>query len=284
MAGRMTYGLTLAARICGVLSAVLLLLWAPPAFAQHYIGLKGGYGAMSGRFYPKYETSSIVWNRFSGGVAWKYYSEQQVVGGIQVELEYQMRGFQVYNSHASATSTYTRTTRTVNTLTLPVIWQPHLYFAQQRVRLFVNLGVTLSYNFGVGDKLTVYNHIYNETSGVVTENSETTSYRMNSARDGRFNYGVCFGLGTSVVAAGPFEIFVEGRYYLGMSDILRTKTRYIFNEMGTIRSELDNIYISVGVFFRLGKGGIKEKPVRWRRIRGSGAGSFENIRLDGMKY
>ena len=255
--------------------------------AQHYIGGKVGYGAMSGRIYPKPETSSMVWNRFSGGVAWKYYSPQQVVGGFSIELEYQMRGFQVNYEPANATSSYTRITRTVNTITMPIIWQPHLYFAQQRVRLFVNLGFTVSYNLGIGDKLTEYTHIYDKNTGAVTETTTVTPYKMNNARDMRFNYGVCFGLGTSVVVAGPFELFVEGRYYLGMSDILRTKTRYIFNTMGgtgTIRSELDNIYINVGFFFRFGRGGITEKPLQWKRVRRGGVGGFDNIKLDGMRY
>jgi hypothetical protein len=76
------------------------------------------------------------------------------------------------------------------------------------------------------------------------------------------------------------EIFAEGRYYYGMSDILRTKTRYVFNEEESIRSELDNLYITMGVTFRLGKGGILAPPLSKRRRAQAASDDFTTIKTN----
>jgi hypothetical protein len=267
-----------------ILCLVLAALVVPASLsAQHYIGVKGGGGSASGRFYPDYETK-MLWGKYTGGVMWKYYSAQQVVGGVSVELEYQTRGYQLYEGHVSDTTYYRARTRAVSTITMPIIWQPHMYFAKQRVRLFINAGVTFSYNLGIGDTLTEYEHFVDSEGNFTHETTVTTPYTMNNARDGRWNYGICAGLGVGVML-GPCEVFVEGRYYFGMSDILRTKTRYQFNEQGTIRSELDNIYFTVGVFFKISRGGIKEPPLVFKRkAERMRDDDFRNIKLDNMKY
>ncbi len=258
-----------------IIAAVMLL--SLPVSAQHYIGVKGGYGGMSGRFYPKYETST-VWNKYTGGVIWKYYSPQQVVGGVSAELEYQMRGYRLYEgSIVSDTTSYISKTRTVNSITMPLIWQPHLYLAKRHLRVFLNAGVTLSYNLGIGDTFTVFDHKV-DNAGNVTTSTVTTDYTMNRARDNRWNYGLCFGGGFGVLF-GRWEVFAEARYYYGMSDILRNKTKYTFNEQGTIRSELDNVFFNFGFFIRLGKGGILEPPLKRNKGKQSDTNDFRNIKL-----
>jgi hypothetical protein len=77
--------------------------------------------------------------------------------------------------------------------------------------------------------------------------------------------------------SGRWEFFAEGRYYYGMSDILRTKTKYQFNEEEMIRSELDNIFITVGVAFRLGKGDILAPPARRKARTAANDNDFRNI-------
>lgn len=257
---------------------IVALLWTVSVSAQHYIGAKGGYGMAMGRFYPLNAESPMAWNKYNGGIAWKYYSDQQVVGGVSVELEYLMRGFRIEEGIVSESTDYTIKTRTVNSIVMPLIWQPHVYLAKRHIRLFINAGFTIIYNTGIGETYTRFTH---SASGNV--NTVTTPYKMQSARDNRWNYGICGGPGVGVLF-GRWEVFVEGRYYFGMSDIIRNKTSYIFNEEGTLRSELDNLFINFGVFFRLGKGGITEPPLRKRKAPPPGDGDFRNIKLDGMRY
>ncbi len=251
--------------------------------AQHYVGAKVGYGAASGRFYPTVDKSPMVWGKYTGGVMWKYYSPQQVVGGVSAELEYQMRGYRYFDGIVSDTTSYTSKTRTVGTITMPLIWQPHLYLANRHIRVFLNAGITFSYNLGIGETVTMFSHDYNKDTKEVTTSSVTTDYTMIRARDNRWNYGLCGGFGFGVLF-GRCEVFAEARYYFGMSDILRNKTKYIFNKEGkynngTIRSELDNLFVNVGFFFRLGKEGIKAPPLKRNKDKVPDTNDFRNIKL-----
>ena len=270
-----------------ILHFLLFMLAAGSVSAQHYVGVKGGYGAAMGRFYPKPDKSLFAWNKYTGGVMWKYYSDQQVVGGVSAELEYQTRGYTITRGLPSKTGNYMAETRTVNSITMPLIWQPHLYLAKQRIRVFINAGFTLSYNLGFGDTATETRYTYDENTGIQTSTATTVPYIMGVAKDVRWNYGICGGLGFGVLF-GRFEVFAEARYYFGMSDILRNKTTYTFNDVnwgsGSIRSELDNLFINVGFFFRLGKGGITERPLGKRKPPPPRDNDFRNVKLNNMGY
>ncbi len=259
--------------------------------AQHYVGLKAGYGAAHGRIYPSPDKSGLAWGKTTAGLVWKYFSPQQVVGGVSAELEFQQRGYTMYDARVmfddarfqngnqiiSDTTSYRVNTRTVSSVTVPLIWQPHLYMINRRVRFFVSAGVTFSYNLGTGDKLTTTHYRWDDETQTHTPESTTTDYHMQTARDVRWNYGWLGGVGLSVLT-GRWEIFAEGRYYYGMSDIVRNSTKYLFHETKTLRSELDNIYISVGVTMRLGKGGILSPPLSKRRRAAAQGDNFTNIR------
>jgi hypothetical protein len=280
-----------------IVCIALLLLWALSAPAQHYVGVKGGYGAAQGRVRSVYGKAdgTMMWNKYTAGLMWRYYSPQQVVGGLQAELEYQMRGYRIYDGGnvsepavVSDTTSYRVKLRTVSSVTLPLIWQPHLYMFNRHVRVFASAGVTLSYNLGLGDtySVTEFNaarvidgpgesEYHWEQTRTVTQSGP---YKMQTAQDVRWNYGWLGGLGVGVMF-DRWEVFAEGRYYFGMSDIMRADSKYRFNSERLMRSELDNLYITVGVFFRLGKGGITEPPLRRRRAAAVGGGEFKNIKL-----
>ncbi len=249
------------------------------SIAQHYVGVKAGYGAAHGRFYPSPDKSGLAWGKTTAGLVWKYFSPQQVVGGVSAELEFQQRAYNLLEGTAAITGegSYDGTMRTVSSITMPIMWQPHLYMINRRVRFFVSAGVTFSYNLGTGDKLTTTHYRWDDETQTHTPESTTTDYHMQTARDVRWNYGWLGGVGLSVLT-GRWEIFAEGRYYYGMSDIVRNSTKYLFHETKTLRSELDNIYISVGVTMRLGKGGILAPPLSKRRRAAAQGDNFTNIR------
>lgn len=216
-----------------------------PASAQHYVGIKGGYGSSDVRLYPSWKTPMEL-GMLSGGLVWRYYSEPtaaqptlKYTGGISMELQYLQRGYK-YESLTNENHTYSRR---INTLMVPFIWQPHISMAQERLRLFLNLGVTFNYN------LSSTYHTYVTESG---ETVESGDYEMLLVRDNRWGYGLCGGLGAEVKIAGRVSLFVEGRYDFGYSDILKAQTKYPPNTFQ--RSPMDNITVSVGFFYRLGKG------------------------------
>ena len=111
--------------------------------AQHYLGVRGGWGGGSARFTPARETK-LEWGLYSGGLSYKFYTAQKYVGGIQIDLQYMGRGF-AYDLQSKSDSSYHRT---INSFELPFMWQPHIYVFQRHGRIFLNLGVYLSYMGG----------------------------------------------------------------------------------------------------------------------------------------
>lgn len=233
-------------------AAVMAALSSMPVFAQHYIGVRGGWGGGTGRLEPKPDERGTVWGLYHGGVSWKYYSKERYVGGVEADLLFMQQGFRTYDLEdvpAGSTDKAERTyyyQRTVNTITLPIYWQTHAYLFRRHMRVFLNLGVTLSFNYS--SKEESYNYITGEKA--------SGKYDMKLTRDNPFTYGLGGGAGVGWTF-DRLEILFEGRYYLGYGDIYRNRNRY---ELNPIRSPLDNIQFSLGVYWRLGKGGIISPP------------------------
>lgn len=211
--------------------------------AQHYLGVRGGWGGGSARFTPARETK-LEWRLYSGGLSYKFYTAQKYVGGIQIDLQYMGRGF-AYDLQSKSDSSYHRT---INSFELPFMWQPHIYVFQRHGRIFLNLGVYLSYMGGS-------EYYYKSKKAGIYEEGP---YQRQITRDARWGYGLCGGAGIGFLIR-RFEIAVEGRYYFGYSDVLRNGTKYQGNPT---HSPLDNINISLALYYRLSKEGIRSAPSR----------------------
>ena len=148
--------------------------------AQHYIGVRGGWGGGSARFTPARETK-LEWGLYSGGLSYKFYTAQKYVGGIQVDLQYMGRGF-AYDLQSKSDSSYHRT---INSFELPFMWQPHIYVFQRHGRIFLNLGVYLSYMGGS-------EYYYKSKKAGIYEEGP---YQKQVTRDTRWGYGLCGGAG-----------------------------------------------------------------------------------------
>jgi hypothetical protein len=228
------------------------------ADAQHYFGIRGGMGNGTGsRFYPKVE-SGTVWGLLSGGVSWKYYSPEPFTGGIEIDLMWMQQGYRAYDMRRiEGTDERERVghyQRTVDVAMLPVMWQPHIYMFRQRVRLFGNAGVTLSYIMSSEEQTSNYD------TGVEVDNT----YELKATRDNWMGYGLCGGGGLAW-SAGRLEVFAEARYYLGYSDVMKNRNKY---EENPLRSPLDGLQFQAGLFWRIGKGGIRS-PQGARKLIGA---------------
>ena len=77
------------------------------------------------------------------------------VGAVGADLELMQRGFS-YGYTYSSTMTeegveirdYSYYTRKMNTIMLPLVWQPHFYVAKRHVKIYLEAAFTVSYNFG----------------------------------------------------------------------------------------------------------------------------------------
>lgn len=248
----------------------LLLLAALTAWrgasAQHTLGFTVGYGMASGRLQPEQEMRAM-WGMYSGGVSWRYYGKQRFVGGFGIDLEFLQQGFSFATnaSQVEEESDFLYYARRVNSLVLPIVWQPHVYLFRNHVRLYLEAAATFSYNISS----TWENEALREAGAPKWKGD----YRFKTVRDNRWGYGLAGGAGIAVLIK-RFELNFRARYYFGYSDIVRNRNRYADNAddgpenpfyATPLRSPLDNISISVGLSYRFNKEGFESWKPRPKR-------------------
>jgi len=246
-----------------LLAAVLAALSIRPASAQHTLGVTAGFGMSTSRLDPKQEMKPI-WGRASFGISWRYYGTQRIVGGFGIDLEFLQQGFS-FAPNASLIEDekdYRYYTRKLNTLVLPVVWQPHVYLFRHRVRLYGEAAATFSYNLS-----STYE---NQVALDAGEADWKGDYRYKTVRDNRWGYGLAGGGGIALLIR-QFELNFRVRYYFGYADVVRARTKYADNTQDgpenpfwatPLRSPLDNLNISVGLSYRFNKQGFTEWTAR----------------------
>ena len=247
----------------------LLMLCGYRAKAQSVFAVTGGAGMATSRLYPSQETRPI-WGTGQAGLSWRYYSLPRFVGGIGVDLEWLQSGFSYapYASIYENKKDYKYYRRNVNTLMVPIVWQPHFYMLKNSVRIYLDAAVTFSYYFSS----TFENREIYTFGSMIGQGLEVIEgkYNMRTERDNRFGYGLAGGVGIDFLIK-QVEIGIRGRYYFGFSDILKNRNKYYDNGLdqtlypgenpfwySPLRSPLDNIAISLRVGFRLNKKGFDE--------------------------
>ena len=240
------------------------------ASAQHTVGLLGGAGYATARLYPKQEMKPIIGGT-NFGLSWRYYSLPRFVGAVGLDLELMQRGFSYGYDYTSTMDDngieerhYKYYTRTMNTIMLPIVWQPHVYLSKNHIRAYVEAAFTLSYNFG--------------GEWEYDNRPDHGKYDWRLERDNRWNYGLAGGAGFSLLF-GRIEAGVRARYYFGYADVMRNRNKYYDNatdglenpfRLTPLRSPIDNINVSVTLAYRLSKDGFKEwtyKPKKMSRTR-----------------
>ena len=257
--------------------ALLVALLALPdsALAQHTLTLTGGTGLSTARFYPA-EVTKWKWGSETFGLSWRFYSDKpRFVGAVGIDLEYIERGYQVGYTYTSKwvgegddkheERTYKFYDRDVNTIMLPLVWQPHVYAARNRLRIFIEAAVVLSFNISSN---------YEYLLGEYPEGK----YEWKVPRDNRFGYGLSGGAGFAVLL-GQVEVGFKARYNFGYSDILKNRNKYYSNSTDgrenpfyytPLRSPMDNINMMLTVGWRFNKRGFDEwfvvRPKREKRL------------------
>lgn len=245
--------------------------------AQHTLGFTMGYGMSSGRLQPEKEMKAL-WGSMSGGLTWRYYTAQRFVGGFGIDLEFIQQGFSYAQNSAlvEEPSDYIYYQRKINTLMMPIVWQPHFYLFKHRLRVYFEAAATFSYNLS-----STYE---NEMAHQAGKPDWKGDYEFKTARDNRWGYGLAGGMGVSVLIK-RFEINLRARYYFGYSDIVRNRNKYADNSMDgsenpfsatPLRSPLDNLSISIGMSYRFNKEGFKSWKPRPKRVKNKEGFKFSN--------
>ena len=254
------------------LTFIVLLASTERVQAQHTLTLVGGTGATYARFYPAEETKWTWWAE-SYGISWRYYSDRpRFVGAFGIDLEYMERGYaygwayESYFKDDREIRDYKYYHRSINSLMLPIVWQPHIYLFKNRLRVFLEAALVLSFNISS-------NYRYDDNY------YPAGKYEWKVPRDNRFGYGLLGGLGFAVLIK-QVEIGFKARYNFGYSDILKNRNKYYSNTTDgrenpfyytPLRSPIDNLTFSLTVGWRFNKRGFDEwyteRPNRTKRLR-----------------
>lgn len=268
------------------LTLIIILISGHKASAQHTLTIVGGTGSTYARFYP-YEETKWIWMAESYGLSWRYYSDKpRFVGAVGIDLDFMERGYTYGYGYTSEyiddkeVRTYEFYQRNYKSLMLPLVWQPHFYLANNRLRLFVEAAFVLSYNFSSD-----YSYEY--------DRHPAGKYEWKVPRDNRFGYGLSGGVGFAVLIK-QLEIGFKARYNFGYSDILKNRNKYYSNttdkingEIGPnpfgytpMRSPVDNLTFSLTLGWRFNKRGFNEwfveRPERTKRLESFNFSSATN--------
>jgi hypothetical protein len=256
-----------------ILGVVLAVALAVEGRAQHTIAVTGGTGFATARPYPAQEMKPI-WGTYQAGVSWRYYSMPRFVACFGIDVELIQRGFSFapYPNKYESKKDYRYYTRKLNSIMIPIVWQPHVYLFKKHLRVYLEAAPTFSINFA--------SKFYNDERHSINIDGSVEApisgkYEFRRERDNRFSYGLRGGAGFDFIF-GQIEVGVRAMYDFGFSDILRNRNKYYGNNLDCItnpgenpfyytplRSPLDNLTISVKVGFRIGKEGFKEWE--WKR-------------------
>lgn len=243
--------------------ALFVVMLPTKSVAQHTLTLTGGTGVATARFYPSEETK-WMWGSETFGLSWRFYSEKpRFVGAVGVDLEYLERGFNLGYTYTSEfvgegdnrkeIRHYQFYNRKINSVMLPLVWQPHIYAARNRLRIFLEAAFVLSYN--------ISSHYSYEN-----DRYPAGKYEWKVPRDNRFGYGLSAGLGFAVLVH-QVEIGFKAKYNFGYSDILKNRNKYYSSSTDgrenpfyytPLRSPLDNINVMLTVGWRFNKRGFDE--------------------------
>ncbi len=257
--------------VCIALLMVSGVMTSNSVQAQNVFGITGGYGSSSDAIYPVVESRSI-YGMPNFGVSWRNYTSERYVGCFGIDLEYMKRGFSYspYASYAEEGEELKYYTRTINTLLIPIVWQPHVYMIYRRVRVFGEAAATFSYDLN-----SEYVNDYAADKGYEDTEGE---YEYILARDNRLGYGLSFGGGVALLF-GRFEAMARVRYYWGLSDVVRNRNKYYSNNIDgvenpfgltPIRSSLNSLMINFGIAYRFDPTGFKSWQTKSVKVTDQG--------------
>lgn len=197
-----------------------------------YAGVKGGINMSRVFFTPNIQQSFIPGVNL--GVTFRYIEESYF--GLIAEVNFEQRGWK--EDFDGAQFEYSRT---LNYLQVPLL--THIYFGKDN-RFFLNLGPEIGVMLG---ESTNSNFNYKDIEAVPDFPSKLrTTYQYQLEADNRIDYGISAGLGGEISAGPKNSIYVEGRGYYGLGNVLKSGRTELFKGSNSL-----SLMLSVGYWFRL---------------------------------
>ncbi len=205
-----------------LLAIAALILTAASATAQRtvepkvYIGAKGGATFSKMDFNP--HAQQTLKQGYTMGIAARYTEEK--IFGIMAELLFEQRGWKE-GFDPGVKFDYRRT---FNYITLPVM--THIYFGNERLKGFVNLGPSISYMFS--SSITSDFDYRNPASVPGFPMQYRNVDQLTMEVHNRFDYGIFGGIGMEIIAKRRHCFLIAGRYYFGLGNVFSARKKDVF--------------------------------------------------------
>ncbi|NLU93756.1 porin family protein [Chitinophaga sp. Ak27] len=233
------------------LVSTLLFLCASYAQAQFEIGVSGGYNknylhtSTGYRAYTKYDALS----GFTVSIPLQYHFNNWLA--VEADPGYIQKNYEQERDHFFA-GIYQKNTNSY--IQLPVM--AHFSFGGDKLKGFMNLGGYGAY-WASGRIKGAMANVFDEGPDI-PDNQQTydyfqyakaynynEKYSFDSRRDSRIEFGLLAGAGVEYLLHQRYRIFVEGRYYYGLTD---QQKNYMINQIPRYN---DTYVIQAGCLFNL---------------------------------
>lgn len=196
------------------------------------LGVKGGVDLSRVMFTPSVKQGFAM--GMNAGLTFRYIEENHF--GLIAEINYEQRGwkedFETYPFEY---------TRTINYIQIPFL--AHIYFGR-RGKFFFNAGPEVGFKIG---ESTSANFDYNNLGSVKDFPSGLrTTYQYQLAAENKIDYGISAGLGGEFSLNKRNSIYLEGRFYYGLGNVLKSGRTEKFRGSNSM-----SVMASVGYWFRI---------------------------------
>jgi len=222
-------------RIAFILVAMMALL----ATAQtHYegtiaVGVKAGASFSRINFNPSVQQMMLP--GMTAGVMFRYVEEKHF--GLVAELNMTQRGWKENLEESDYNYSHRFTY-----LELPIM--THIFFGNQRIKGFFNLGPEINVMLGDGIKS---NFAYQDAADMDYFINDTRRIeQMTMKINNRLDYGICGGAGMELNLNAKHSLLLEGRFYYGLTDIFSSHKTDIFSSSNSM-----TVTVTLGYFYRL---------------------------------
>lgn len=221
------------------ISLVVMLLLTLSVTAQtHYEGTIA-VGGKAGATFSKVNFSPSVQQSMSSGmtagVMFRYIEEKNF--GLIAELNVTQRGWSESFDDADYSFCHRFTY-----LELPIM--THIFFGNQRIKGFFNLGPEL--NVMVADGISS-NFSYQGAADMdyfVQNTRHIEQYTLDIKN--KLDYGICAGAGMELNLSTKHSLLLEGRFYYGLTDVFANHKTDVFSSSNSM-----SVMVTLGYFYRL---------------------------------
>lgn len=222
-------------RIAFILTAIAALLATAQTHYEGQISVGGKGGVSLSRVNFNLGVEQIMLPGMTAGVMFRYIEEKHF--GLIAELNMTQRGwkenFEESDYKYSHRFTY---------LELPIM--THIFFGNQRIKGFFNLGPEINVMLGNGIKS---NFAYQDAADMEYFINDTRHIeQMTMDIKNRFDYGICGGAGMEINLNAKHSLLLEGRFYYGLTDVFPNHKTDIFSSSNSM-----TVTVTLGYFYRL---------------------------------